>query len=243
MKTCYLFDVDGTLTLPCRKIDSVFKNEFVSWSHDKKVFLVTGSDKDKTILQIGKDLWDKSNIFQCSGNEYWEQGKLQYRRKSIQDKKLFSFLDKQLIHSVYPLKKGRHLEKRPGMINFSFLGRNCSIEERENYYNWDIKSGQRVALKLALEKNFTNYKVHLGGQISVDIYKPGCTKERVVSFLFSCNDFEKIVFFGDRCDPPGNDYEIAKLAGPKLEVVKVNSYIDTWDKIHTMKWNEKINGH
>ena len=58
----YLFDIDGTLTPHRQPMVKSFKSFFADWISKKrdqndKVFLVTGSDKDKTIEQIGLPLW------------------------------------------------------------------------------------------------------------------------------------------------------------------------------------------
>ena len=78
----FLFDVDGTLT-PARKpmIDE-FRRFFGHWvvkqqTNSNKVFLVTGSDKDKTIEQVGLPLWRLvDGSYQCSGNQLYKRGRL-----------------------------------------------------------------------------------------------------------------------------------------------------------------------
>ena len=52
--TNYLFDVDGTLTPARGEIDQDFKKYFGQWIDQKrslgdKIFLVTGSDRKKTV--------------------------------------------------------------------------------------------------------------------------------------------------------------------------------------------------
>ena len=55
----YVFDVDGTLTPSRLPINKKFKEFFLEWMEGKKVYLITGSDKDKTIEQIGEEIWLK----------------------------------------------------------------------------------------------------------------------------------------------------------------------------------------
>ena len=55
----FLFDIDGTLTTSRSKIDEQFKRFFMEWMDGKNVYLVTGSDKEKTIEQIGIQIWKK----------------------------------------------------------------------------------------------------------------------------------------------------------------------------------------
>ena len=45
----YIFDVDGTLTPSRGTIDPNFAKEFLQFANTHRVFLVTGSDKPKTV--------------------------------------------------------------------------------------------------------------------------------------------------------------------------------------------------
>ena len=45
----YIFDVDGTLTKPRNVIDPKFKTFFEAFIQKNRVWLISGSDKDKTI--------------------------------------------------------------------------------------------------------------------------------------------------------------------------------------------------
>ena len=73
----YIFDVDGTLTPSRLPIDKKFKKFFIEWMKDKTVYLVTGSDKEKTIEQIGEEIWNNcTRAYQSCGNAVYEKGKL-----------------------------------------------------------------------------------------------------------------------------------------------------------------------
>ncbi len=78
----FLFDVDGTLTPARSKIDKKFKKFFADWTTFQKeegneVFLVTGSDKEKTVEQIGIDLYRHMNgVYQNSGNQLFVRNSL-----------------------------------------------------------------------------------------------------------------------------------------------------------------------
>ena len=50
----YIFDVDGTLTPSRLKMDKEFAKFFRNWIANKQVYLLTGSDHDKTIEQQKK---------------------------------------------------------------------------------------------------------------------------------------------------------------------------------------------
>ena len=75
--TNYIFDIDGTLTPSRMKINSNFESFFSNWIKDKQVYLVTGSDKDKTVEQIGENIWSNVTcVYQSCGNQVWKNTKL-----------------------------------------------------------------------------------------------------------------------------------------------------------------------
>ena len=73
----YIFDIDGTLTPSRLRIDPEFEIFFLDWMKNKNVYLVTGSDKDKTIEQVGEKIWlNAKYAYQSCGNAVYEGGKL-----------------------------------------------------------------------------------------------------------------------------------------------------------------------
>jgi phosphomannomutase len=69
----FIFDVDGTLTPSRGIIDIHFKMFFNTFCLDNDVYLVTGSDKPKTIEQIGEDTYILcKRVYQCSGSDVWD---------------------------------------------------------------------------------------------------------------------------------------------------------------------------
>ena len=70
----FVFDVDGTLTPSRRSMNTQFSNWFEKFSSENNVFLVTGSDRDKTIEQIGSNIYNLAKrVYNCSGNDAWEK--------------------------------------------------------------------------------------------------------------------------------------------------------------------------
>lgn len=54
-----------------------------------------------------------------------------------------------------PVKRGTFVEFRNGMINVSPIGRNASVEERDEYERYDIENGIRTKFVEALKKEFS----------------------------------------------------------------------------------------
>ena len=46
--------------------------------------------------------------------------------------------------SIYPIKRGNHLETRVGLLNISVVGRACSQSQRLDYFDWDQNSQERA---------------------------------------------------------------------------------------------------
>ena len=68
----FIFDVDGTLTPSRGRIDPEFEKFFTEFCEDNHVYLVTGSDRKKTLEQIGFAIYNVCEaVYQCSGNDIW----------------------------------------------------------------------------------------------------------------------------------------------------------------------------
>lgn len=210
-KICYIFDVDGTLTLPREKMDPLFANEFCAWAEKKQCFIATGSDYSKTKNQVPWDVLDLfENIFCCMGNEVRSgSGKILQKSKFTIPAELDSELAEILKNSKYPIRTGNHIEFRTGMINFSIVGRNANAAQRIHYNRWDQVELEREKITKFINKHYTTLNASVGGSISIDIIEEGCDKGQIIHHLENAGA-SKIVFVGDKCFPGGNDYGIIR---------------------------------
>lgn len=204
----FVFDVDNTLTPTRGKIDSYFEQFFLSFCSQNKVYLVTGSDFPKTFEQMGKDACDAvEGIFNCSGNIYIKKGVEIYRHEfEMTDSELLA-LKNELCISGFPVRTGNHIEKRIGLVNFSIVGRNANAVERHQYIEWDSATDERNRICQRLNSMFTRFDCMIGGDTGIDISLKGKSKAQVREHINGL-----IVFFGDKCQPGGNDYPLAKVA-------------------------------
>jgi phosphomannomutase len=229
-KSIYIFDVDGTLTDSRRLIDSGFKSFLMGWLEGKECYIVTGSDVDKTQEQLGFDLWSKfTGCFQNCGNVYYKSGDKIYENKWTPNNDLYHYLHSAIDLDKYTIKAGRHIEFRTGMINFSFLGRYATDEQRSDYIAWDKKSKQRKKFVTKSLKLFKNLDFKIGGDISIDIYPKGMDKSQVVNNL----KYDKVFFFGDKC-VSGNDAPLAKIVG-KRNTFNVSGWEQTYSILKELK--------
>ena len=216
----YIFDVDGTLTPSRGKMDPMFAEFFKGWVRNKNVYLLTGSDAEKTIEQVGRDIWSSLISYQCSGNVIYAYGKKVYELAWPDkfDEDWFRFqLEKKWRESPYPDKlgvDGNHIEVRKGLINFSTVGRNCTLEQRKHYHKWDQEHGERKKIVEWVETLQVGAEAAVGGEISVDIYPIHKNKGQVLEYL---KGEGPIYFFGDQTQPGGNDHALAsKLEFPNV---------------------------
>ena len=230
-KVKYIFDVDGTLTPSRQKIDSEFLNFLLNFAKQNDVYLVTGSDRPKTIEQIGKELYFAcQRVYNCSGSDVYEKDILIYRDEWTLPSDAEEFLIDELHHSKFPVRTGNHIERRPGGVNFSVLGRGSEVilEEREEYVKWDINTGERKNIAERFKKRFPEIGCQIGGQTGLDISPLGCDKSQI---LRDFKPIDLIYFFGDKLKEGENDYPLGHAIEERRlgMVFEVTDYHHTWD--------------
>ena len=228
----YIFDIDGTLTPSRLKIDPDFEKFFLEWMKGKNVYLVTGSDRDKTIEQVGEMIWNNcTRAYQSCGNAVYEGGELIRQSDFKMDSELQRMLYTFLATSEWKETYNNHIEERIGLVNFSSIGRECPQEARERYYQWDKEIRERELFCTIIEKTFTHLEATIGGQISIDIYPKGQNKSQVLNEIPG-----PIKFFGDRCTPGGNDYPVVE------RLYRLNEENNLSCTVHEVKdWRETWN--
>lgn len=224
----FIFDVDGTLTPSRGTIDPGFEKWFFDFSKRYPVYYVTGSDRDKTVEQLGETLFERARYsFNCSGNSVYEHGKLVHRSDWECPDDLWEWLENELYQSSYPYKYGKNFEERIGMLNFSIVGRNAVGPQRTEYYEWDKINNERQRLASEINKKWPELQASVGGETGIDIFPKGKDKAQVIKWF---NDSE-ILFFGDRMDSDGNDYTLAQaiIDNECGTCYHVKDWKETWD--------------
>ncbi len=204
----FIFDVDGTLTPSRQRIDTDFAVYFSTFCVDNYVCLVTGSDREKTIEQVGEEIYSLSKrVYNCSGSDVWEGEKNVYTSTWTLPHEAEKWLRQECRISEFPLRTGLHIEKRPGMVNFSIVGRHATLGERKLYVKHDSKTNERARIAKEFKKRFPDIQAVVGGETGIDIFPVGKDKAQIIDD-FDKND--KLYFFGDRMDKDGNDYSLAQ---------------------------------
>ncbi|KAL4808558.1 eukaryotic phosphomannomutase [Aspergillus unguis] len=223
--TICLFDVDNTLT-PARLHATEEMLQLLSVLRQKcAIGSVGGSDFKKQQEQLGSDTVNVNTLFDfcfaengltayrlgkpLTGNSFIEWiGEEKYQ-------KLVNFILKYIANLDIPKKRGTFIEFRNGMINVSPIGRNASVDERNEFQEYDRVHNIRGPFVEALKKEFPDYGLSysIGGQISFDVFPTGWDKTYCLRHIEAEKDvsgieYKTIHFFGDKTSPGGNDFEI-----------------------------------
>ena len=191
------------------------------------VYLVTGSDRAKTIEQVGLDIYNRSiRVYNCSGADVYEKDINVYKSDWQPYGKLINFLSDELDYSAFPHKTGNHIEHRPGGINFSILGRgDDSMKHRKEYVKWDINTTERILMSDRIKSEFPDLNIQIGGETGLDI--SDSDKSQI---LADFNSEDEIHFFGDMMLEGQNDYPLAKAL---KEMGGFPHHVKNWEDTRT----------
>lgn len=251
-----LFDMDGTLTEPRKKIKKDMINSLQELSNHMEIGIVTGSDFDYVeqqcfeMFDIGGVDPAKVRIFPCNGTKEYRWNGSCYQLVSDVDmietigqanysKTIKALLSNQLIITIaHDLPyTGTFFQYRGSLLNWCPIGRSAGDEERNAWTTLDLERGIRSHWIDNLEEMFNDYgidvTVALGGSTSFDIYPNGWDKTFVMNHLDEYDTF----FIGDRCQPGGNDKALYDL---HLELYDDPTKIHAWETSSTEQTRETI---
>jgi phosphomannomutase len=248
MSNIYLFDVDGTLTPPKEKIDGAFAATFLKWMKGKETYIVSGGSFVRMLDQLGTDIVKEcAGVFACMGNIFYqrldqinpsgfEEWQIIYENKFRRPRGLYKKLDKIVEESSYHTKTGNHYEERAGMLNFSIVGANATLQQRKDYASYDGERHEREELVDKLTKHYPSLDFVIGGAVSIDIFKLGDDKSQIIDRYFEeALEHNKIIFVGDRIPFPGNDCSlaIALRQHPNGSAHEIETWRDTVELLKT----------
>ena len=157
------------------------QKSFLDFAKTHRVFLVTGSDKPKTLEQVGEEIYNACmRVFNCSGNDVYYGSNQLYKNKWTLPEGPHEWLAIELTESKYPKRTGLHFEHRTGMCNFSVVGRNATMGERKMYVEYDTKSKERIRIAEQFQKFFPAIQAVVGGETGIDIFPYGKDKAQIV---------------------------------------------------------------
>lgn len=221
----FLSDMDGTLTPARMPMAFDFELFFLDFVKKHTFFVVSGSDFQKVNEQMSGAIIDNlAGLFCSMGNELYINSKLIYSNEFNPVPDLLERLEAYRKNTTYPGPLfDNYIERRPGMLNFSVLGRNCPTPQRNKYQKWDDIHKERFRIAEELSEAYPNYEISVGGNISIDIVPHGFGKEQVISQIRKKHSKSKIIFLGDRTEKGGNDYLLTQALSSieNTEVISV----------------------
>ena len=231
MSNKFIFDVDGTLTPSRGIIDLEFKAFFNTFCLMNDVYLVTGSDKPKTVEQISEHTYNLcKRVYQCSGSDVWQGNKNILKSGWLLPDLARTFLISCEYESQFSLRTGNHIEQRSGLVNFSVVGRNANADQRAKYVEYDTVKNERANIANAFNTMFPELQATVGGDTGIDIAPRGADKSQI---LRDFNENDTIHFYGDAMFEGGNDLPLAyALKDFQLGFShQVRDWKHTWEKL------------
>jgi len=208
---CLVFDVDGTITPSRQKIDPAHAEILLELSKKVDIYFLTGSDFAKTKEQLGDLTKVAKGSYQCAGNELWVNDELvkSVPEFAMSNSAMLKWCKQQLDQSPFPIRTGKkHIDLRPGMMNFSIIGRGCTKKQRQQYIKYDELTNEREQLARDFNEIFKSHSAQIAGETGIDVCEEGRDKGQVYKPLQEV--YNSIIFFGDDTQEGGNDFPFAK---------------------------------
>lgn len=209
-----IFDIDGTLTYPRKKITNDIKSLISKLSNNYYIATLGSSDFIKQREQLGDAIDIFDYCFAENGTIGYKKGNLEtpFTHNSLKQElgndtlnKIINYCLKYISELDIPIKRGTFIEFRNSMMNISPIGRNCSQQERDDFevYNKEHKVLETFVDNLLTEFKDLEIEACVGGQISFDLFPKGWDKTYALRHL---KDFKEIHFFGNKTYKGGNDH-------------------------------------
>ncbi|AFM98240.1 phosphomannomutase [Encephalitozoon hellem] len=215
-KTIFLFDVDGTLSESRALMTEKMRRMLEMLKKKTLIGFVGGSDLEKQREQIGDNLLELFDYgFPENGVSFYKNKTLKSQEKIIDvlGKKFYKEFEEFVLEYInkmdIPVKRSKFIEYRNSMINVSPVGRDCTREERKQFFELDKKEKFREKMVEAMRERFKDSCLvfSIGGQISIDCFPRGWDKTYCLRHIKD-EGIENVYFFGDMTMEGGNDYEI-----------------------------------
>ncbi|KAJ7634688.1 eukaryotic phosphomannomutase [Roridomyces roridus] len=243
--TCIrLFDIDGTLTPPRRQASQNLLHSLSLLRQHSFIGVIGGSTLSKIRWQLGDDVLDKFDfVFSECGLTAFRDGQRLGQNETFirflgeeKYKTLVNFILHYIADLDIPIKRGTFVEFRDGLINICPQGHDTTSEEQARFEEYDRIHHVRQTMIAALKTQFPTYNLvcAIGGRTSFDMFPRGWDKTYSLRYL---TDFERIVYFGDKFQPGGNDYEMfhcerveaVEVDGPERTAMFVQDLLSTFE--------------
>lgn len=223
--------MDGTLTEPREKIKSDMIRTLRELAKSHRIGIVTGSDykyvkeQCESMFDFGGVPVDKVEIFPCNGTKHYAWKGSGFKKvyevdmiKAIGQENYQTLIQSLLSFQLMITLKhslpytGTFFDYRGSTLNWCPIGRSANSEKRKLWIEADTTENIREyflkEINSVIKKRNFKLTAALGGSTSFDIFPDGWDKTYVLNHL---EEYSEITFFGDKCTPAGNDYQLYEL--------------------------------
>ncbi|MBD3255984.1 MAG: HAD hydrolase family protein [Candidatus Lokiarchaeota archaeon] len=224
----FLFDLNGTLTLPHKNISDNMLFALGELLHrgNGDIAIVSSGDFNSVYEQIGRHLLNYSlenriKILPCNGTQIycydngWQKIYSLSMKEEIGSELYLKLIEGILRYQSIRIKSfpkiptsSNFISYQGGSINWSLIGKDCSEEERAEFVRDERNIYIRTILLNLLKKNIGSSKIDyaLSGQTSISIYPRGWDKTYALTHFKE----KECWFFGDNCESGRRDFSLWK---------------------------------
>ncbi len=240
-KKVIIADVDETLCESCQVITPEMADQVNTLlSRGYSFAIISGTDVKELHRMVSSGVNHEHHILGNSGTNYVKvlgdkSMHPQYTHELAEEDKaeLRNAFEKLIEYAnlVSMTTKDDQILDRQSQMTLSVIGRNAPIEVKKAL-DPDGKKRMEWISFLKQHVDATKYHFKIGGTTSIDVTQKGLNK-RVGIIKFAEHHgikLHEILYFGDRMDPGGNDYEAAKI----VDCVAVKNTADTLEKLKVL---------
>ena len=244
-KDIIIFDIDGTLVESSYKISEEHASLLNKLKKKYEIGLCGGGILSKALEQMDKKIYFDHYFSEC-GCVYNKN-----KAKNRNHLKLESIYTKNLReHVLYPqinelvkcalkffgnvdyLLSGHFIDLRHGIIYISCVGMQATPQERTMFkeLNKDDYIRNELITSLRHEAKLMNIddkiSIKIGGSVGIAIYPNEYDKIQILETIHH-DEYENIIYFGDKYDSEGNDYYL--IHSPEVKGHKIDSVEQTFE--------------
>lgn len=204
-----IFDLDGTLCPSKKRVLPEIEQALIELSESHDLWIVTGATYDQIKAQVTEPLLSKfTGVYSCLGTQcYDSQGNKTFECTAEFPKSLYCDLENLYMSCEFPEKVEATITDRQAMLNYCVIGAEQTDELRAKFSEWDKQHRYREHVIDIMSQCYPDYEFAAGGMVSIDITQKGFDKSLILKNPDLKDD---VLFFGDKCEPGGNDYPLVK---------------------------------
>jgi len=238
-KKVLCFDLDNTLNLAKTKAEPEIGELSVKLLDKYEYAVISGQKYDQFLLQIVEPIVEAGatpeqlshlHLFVTQGTRYYKfDPELQdwhlvykYDLTDEQVNEMTEALEKaakELGHWVELDNEDEIIENRLSQVTYSAIGQLATVEDK---LAWDPDMSKRNAIAKKAKEIAPQYDYEVAGTTSINVTLPGTNKQFGMKHLMEQLNVKKdeVLYFGDMCQPGGNDYPVVEMGFETIEVEK-----------------------